>query len=61
MNLTKIKNEKEYDTYLNLVDEMLDKKIKPYTPGGKNLQNILILIKKYEDVHYSIPNPNIIP
>ena len=61
MHLTTIKTEKEYDTYLNWVDEILDKKIKPDTPEGKNLQNILILIKKYEDVHYSIPNPNIIP
>ena len=61
MNLTTIKTEKEYDAYLNLVDEMLDKKIKPDTPEGKNLQNILFLIKKYEDLHYSIPTPNIIP
>ena len=40
-----IKTEKEYDTYLNWVDEMLDKKIKRDTPEGENLQIILLLIK----------------
>lgn len=58
MELKKIKTEKEYDTYLNLVDEMLDKRIKPNTPEGKNSQNTLLLIKQYEDEHYSIPFPS---
>lgn len=53
-----IKTEKEYDTYLNWVDEMLDKKIKRDTPEGENLQIILLLIKQYEDEHYSIPYPD---
>jgi len=35
-------------------NEMFDKKIKPDTPEGKNLQKILLLIKQYEDQHYNI-------
>lgn len=58
MKQKKRNNEKEYDTYLNLVDEMLDKKNKPNTPEGKNLQHTLLLIKQYEDEHYSIPFPS---
>lgn len=53
-----IKTEKEYDTYLNWVDEMLDKKIKRDTPEGENLQIILLLIKQYEDEHYAVPYPD---
>lgn len=53
-----IKTEKEYDTYLNWVDEMLDKKIKPDTPEGENLQIILLLIKQYEDENYEVPYPD---
>lgn len=56
MKAKRIKTEKEYDTYLDWVDEMLDKKIKPDTPEGENLQKILLLIKQYEDVHYNIPS-----
>ena len=54
MEAKKIKTEKEYDTHLDWVDEMFDKKIKPDTPEGKNLQKILLLIKQYEDQHYNI-------
>ena len=53
-----IKSEKEYDTYSNWVDEMLDKKIKRDTPEGENLQIILLLIKQYEDEHYVVPYPD---
>ena len=53
-----IKTEKEYETYLDWVDEMFDKKIKPDTPEGENLQIILLLIKQYEDEHYEIPLPD---
>lgn len=57
MEPKRINTEKEYETYLNWVDEMFEKKIKPDTPEGKNLQNILLLIKFYEDEHYIIPSP----
>ncbi|MBI2270480.1 MAG: helix-turn-helix domain-containing protein [Bacteroidetes bacterium] len=58
MKLKPIKTEKEYNTYLNWVDGMFDKKIKPNTAEGENLQVVLLLIKDYEDRHYAIPIPN---
>lgn len=58
MKLKVIKNKKEYETYLNWVDEMFDKKIKPNTPEGEVLQVALLLIKQYEDKYYAIPFPD---
>jgi HTH-type transcriptional regulator/antitoxin HigA len=58
MKLKVIKNKKEYETYLNWVDVMFDKKVKPNTPEGETLQVALLLIKQYEDNHYPIPVPD---
>ena len=55
MKLKAIKNNKEYETYLNWVDVMFDKKVEPNTPEGEMLQVALLLIKQYEDNHYPIP------
>jgi len=58
MKLKIIKTKKEYEAYLNWVDGMFDKKVKPDTPEGDTLQVALLLIKKYEDEHFPIPTPD---
>jgi len=58
MNLKIIGSKKEYQQYLDWVDEMFDKKISPKTPEGEKLQVVLLLIKQYEDQHYPIPKPD---
>lgn len=52
----KIKTKKQYQQYLNWVDELFDKKVKPNSSEGQKLQVTLLLIKQYEDVHYPIPD-----
>ena len=58
MKLKPIKTKKEYEAYLDWVDEILDKKVKTNSPEGEELQIALLLIKHYEDEHYLIPIPN---
>ena len=58
MELKIIKTKKEYQIYLNWVDEMFDKKVKPNTPDGEKVQVALLLLKQYEDEHYPIPVPH---
>lgn len=58
MKAKAIKTEKEYHSYLEWVDKMFDKKVKPTSSDGELLQVILILIKDYEDKHYAIPSPD---
>ena len=58
MKLKPIKTKKEYETYLDWVDELFDKKVKPNSNEGEQLQVVLLLIKQYEDEHYLIPTPD---
>ena len=58
MQLKLIKTKKDYEEYLNWVDEMFDKKVKPNSAEGQMLQIVLVLIKHYEDEHYPIPVPD---
>ena len=58
MELQIIKTKKQYEAYLDWVDAMFDKKVKPATPEGKKLQVALLLIKQYEDANYPIPLPD---
>jgi len=60
MELKKIKTKKEYQAYLDWVDELFDKKVKPNSPEGEKLQVALLLIEKYEDEQYPIPLPDAI-
>ena len=55
MNLKTIGSKKEYQQYLDWINEMLDKKVSPETPEGEKLQDVLLLIRQYEDQHYPIP------
>lgn len=58
MRLKPIKTKKEYDAYLNWVDELFDKKVKPNSIEGEQLQVALLLIKQFEDEHYPVPTPD---
>jgi HTH-type transcriptional regulator/antitoxin HigA len=58
MKLKVIKTKKEYQAYLDWVDEMFDKKVLPNSPEGEELQVALLLIKQYEDEHFPIPYPD---
>lgn len=58
MELKIIKSKKQYQEYLNWVDKQFDKKVKPDSPQGEKVQVALLLIKQYEDLHYSIPLPD---
>lgn len=56
MELKIIKTKKQYQQYLDWVNELFDKKVKPHTPEGEKLQVALLLIKQYEDAHYPVPD-----
>jgi HTH-type transcriptional regulator/antitoxin HigA len=58
MKLKPIKSKKEYEAFLNWVDEMFDAKVKPASPEGETLSVALLLIKQYEDEHFPIPFPD---
>ena len=58
MELKIIKTQAQYEQYLNWVDEMFDKKVKPNSEEGEKVQVVLLLIKQYEDTHYPIPFPD---
>ena len=55
-----IKTKKEYEAYLDWVNSLFDKKLKPNSPEGEQLQIALLLIKQYEDKYYSVPVPDAI-
>lgn len=58
MKLKPIKTKKEYENILDYVDQLFDKKVKPNSPEGEQLQIALLLIKQYEDAHYPVPVPD---
>jgi HTH-type transcriptional regulator/antitoxin HigA len=52
MELKIIKTKKDYQAYLDWVNELFDKKVSPNSPEGEELQVALLLIKQYEDAHF---------
>ena len=58
MKQKSIKTTKSYKEVLLWIDEMFDKKIQPNTKEGKQLQRVLLSVKKFEDVFYAVPLPN---
>ncbi len=58
MELKIIKTKKQYNAYLDWVDTMFDKKVKPNSLEGNKVEIALLLIKQYEDIHYTIPMPD---
>jgi len=57
MKLRPIKTKSEYSLFIEYVDNLFDKKVKPNSSEGEQLQVALLLIKDYEDKHFSIPIP----
>jgi HTH-type transcriptional regulator/antitoxin HigA len=47
MKLNVIKNEAQYDAYLEWADRMFDKGVAPDSTEGESLQVALLLIKQY--------------
>lgn len=58
MKLKPIKSKKEYQASLDWVDAMFDKRVKPNSQDGEDLQVMLLLIKAYEDKNFPIPAPD---
>ena len=58
MKLKPVKTKKDYLALLDWVDQQFDKKVKPDSPQGEQLQIALLLIKQYEDAHYPVPLPD---
>jgi HTH-type transcriptional regulator / antitoxin HigA len=57
MRLQIIKTEKEYQDLLEWVGTQFDLDITPESKEGEDLQIALLLIKQFEDLHYTIPLP----
>jgi HTH-type transcriptional regulator / antitoxin HigA len=53
-----IKTKRQYLQYLDWVEKMSDKNMKPAARERDMLRVVLILIKNYEDEHYAVPFPN---
>jgi HTH-type transcriptional regulator/antitoxin HigA len=58
MELKIIRTRKQYDQYLEWIDAMFDKKVRPNSPEGEKLQVVLLLVKQYEDKHFPVPLPD---
>jgi HTH-type transcriptional regulator/antitoxin HigA len=55
IDLKPIRTEKEYESFLDFVDEQFDRKVPKNTPEGDFLEMALLLIKDYEDKNHAIP------
>ena len=58
MKISIIKNKSQYNEALSNVDKLFDKGVKKSTPEGDALELLLLVIKDYEDKHYSIAPPD---
>jgi len=58
MKLKPIKNEAEYDSMLEWINDQFDRKPILNSVEGDFLQVALLLVKAYEDTHYRIPTPD---
>ena len=56
MEIRPIKTEKDYDLALERVNTLFD--AKPNTNEGDELDILVTLIEKYEQIHYTIPEPD---
>lgn len=56
MNIKPIKTEEDYNLALEKVNSLFD--AKPDTIEGDELDILVTLIEKYEEIHYPIPEPD---
>lgn len=52
-----IKDEAQYQSYLKRIEELWDN-VELGTKEGKEFELLCLLVEKYEDEHYPIPNPD---
>lgn len=55
MDITIIKTEEQYDKALVRLKEIFD--AKPNTPQGDEFELLSLVLEKYEEEHFAIPNP----
>ncbi len=53
-----IRNKKQYEDALERIYEMMQKKLKEDSKDASELEVLSILVKAYEDDHFSLPKPN---
>lgn len=56
MNIKTIRTEKDYELALERVNAIFDSR--PETNEFRELEELITLIEKYEEIHYPIPEPN---
>lgn len=52
-----IKDESQYNSYLKRIEELWDT-VKPGTAESNEFELLCLLVEKYEDEHFPIPNPD---
>lgn len=58
MTVKPIKNEKQYESALSRIYELMQKDIKAGSSQSDELEVLSILVKEYENIHISVPKPN---
>ena len=53
-----VKTKKDYEAALQRCYYLMQKNIKPNTPGADELEILSILVENYEQKHYPVPPPN---
>lgn len=56
--LKPIKNNKQYEEFLERIYKLIQKDIKPDTKDSDELEILSILVKEYENEHFPISKPN---
>ena len=56
--LKPIKNNQQYEDVLERIYMLMQKNIKPDSKQSDELEILSILVKEYENEHYSVPKPN---
>lgn len=60
MQLKIIKNEKEYDEALNRIDELMELNPELGTKENDELEILVLLVEKYEEINWNIATPDLI-
>ena len=58
MQLKIIKNEKEYDEALNRIDELMELNPALETKESDELEILVLLVEKYEEINWNIATPD---
>ena len=58
MQLNILKTEKDYDNALNRIDELMELNPKLGTPESDELEILVLLVEKYEELNWNIETPD---